>query len=111
MVKKQTTLTLEVFENVLLPKIGTLVDKKINEGFDRFEKHFDRKIDETKEELRSEIKHLPTTEQYYAREDKTMTELKNLRDEVIVTNHLYKKTNKRVDKIDKHLGIDTSVVF
>ncbi len=87
------------------------IDTLLNKRFDRFEKHFDGKINETKEELRLEIKHLPTKEQYYAREDKTMGELKKIREELETTNDLYEKTNARVDKIDQHLGIDTSVVF
>lgn len=83
----------------------------INKRFDQFEKHFDGKINESKEELRLEIKHLPTRNQYYAREDKTMGELKKIREELVTTNDLYEKTNKRVNRIDQHLGIDTSVVF
>jgi hypothetical protein len=63
MTKKQTTLTLEVFEKVLMPQIN----KKI-------------------EDLKVDINHLPTKKEYYAREDKTMGELKKL-------------------------GIDTSTVF
>lgn len=88
MTKKQTPLTLEVFEEVLMPQIRLLVSN-----------------------LKEDIQHLPTKEEYFAREDKTMGELKKLRDEVAMTTDLYEKTNKRVDKIDKHLGIDTSVVF
>lgn len=34
-----------------------------------------------------------------------------LTDEVAATGNLYEKTNKSVDKIDKHLGIDTSNIF
>ncbi|HTK03879.1 MAG TPA: hypothetical protein VL401_03920 [Alphaproteobacteria bacterium] len=103
MLKKQTPVTLE--------NIDKLLNKRLNERFDKFEAHFDKKLDENKEELRAEIKYLPTRKQYYEREDKTMGELKDLRDEVAATNDLYEKTNKRVDKIDHHLGISTSVVF
>jgi hypothetical protein len=39
-----------------------------------------------------------------------MNELKKLREEVAATNIQYKRTNKRVDLIDKNLGIDTSLV-
>lgn len=88
MAKKQTALTLEVFEEVLMPQIN----KKI-------------------EDLKVDISYLPTKEEYYKREDKTMNELKKLREEVALTNSQYKRTNKRVDIIDKHLGIDTSAVF
>ena len=88
MSKKYTPLTLEVFEEILMPQI----DKKF-------------------ESLRMEFKHLPTREQYYNREDKTMGELKKLREEVALVGSHYKKTNKRIDLIDKHIGIDTSAVF
>lgn len=88
MVKKQTPLTLEVFEEILMPQINQKV-----------------------ESLRKEFKHLPTTEQYYKREDKTMRELKKLREEVITVGYHYKNTNKRVDLIDKHLRINTSAAF
>jgi len=71
----------------------------------------DRKFDDLREEINGKIDHLPTKEQYYKREDKTMGELKKIREELATTGNLYKKTNKRVDRIDKHLDIDTSVVF
>lgn len=92
MTKKQTPLTLELFEELIMPQIRAL-------------------ISDSRDQLEAKIKHLPTKEQYYAREDKTMGELKKLREEVALTGDHYKSTNKRVDKIDKHLGIDTSVVF
>ena len=118
MIKKQTQLTIETLEKSLLPKIGILIDKRLNERFGKFEGKIDVKlanwkydIDEKFDDLKQEIKHLPNKEEFYAEEDKVVTELKNLRDEVVVTHHLYEKTNKRVDIVDKNLGIDTSVVF
>lgn len=92
MVKKQTPLTVEVFQDVLMPQIN-------------------KKFEEFRTEIAEKINHLPTREEYFAREDKTMGELQKLREEVAITGHHYEKTNKRVDIIDKHLGIDTSVVF
>ena len=88
MSKKQTVLTYEAFEEHLLPRI----QKSFDERFD--------KLDE-------KISHLPTKEEYYEREDKTMGELKKLREEVTTVNYRYKRTNIRVDKIDAHLGIST----
>lgn len=85
---RQTPLTLEIFEKFLIPQL----DAK----FARLEKKID---------------HLPSKQAYFDREDKTMAELKKLREEVTMTSDLYTKTNKRVDKIDKHLNIDTAVVF
>jgi hypothetical protein len=92
MIKKQTPLTVEAFQEILMPQIKTL-------------------ISESHDDLEEKIKHLPTKEEYFAREDKTMGELKKLRDEVALTGHHYDKTNKRIDVIDKHLSIDTSTVF
>ena len=92
MSKMQTPLTLELFEQVLMPRI-------------------DDKFGDLKKELVTKIDHLPTKQQYYKREDKTMGELKKLREEVALVGSHYKKTNKRIDLIDKHIGIDTSAVF
>jgi hypothetical protein len=88
MTKRQTPLTVEVFQEVFMPEIKGLIS-----------------------DLKIEFSYLPTKEEYYKREDKTMNELKKLREEVALTNGQYKSTNKRVDLIDKHLGIDTSAVF
>jgi hypothetical protein len=88
MTKKQTPLTVEAFQEVIMPEIKGLVN-----------------------DLKSEFSHLPTKKEYYAREDKTMGELNKLREEVSLVGSHYKSTNKRVDLIDKHLGIDTSTVF
>lgn len=76
MVKKQTALTVEAFQEIIMPQI-------------------DKKIDN----LRTDISYLPTKEEYYAREDKTMNELKKLREEVSLVGSHYKSTNKRVDLI------------
>ena len=108
MTKKQTPLTLEVFKEVLMPQIKTLTLETFEEALMPQIKTL---ISESHDDLEEKIKHLPTREQYYAREDKTMGELKKLREEVSLTGHHYKSTNKRVDFIDKHLGIDTSTVF
>jgi len=91
MTKKQTPLTLELFEEVLMPRI-------------------DEKFDNLEQKLGDKINHLPTKEQYYKREDKTMSELKKLREEVTVVNHQYRRTDARVDAIDLHLGISTATL-
>lgn len=57
------------------------------------------------------IKYLPTKDEFFSKMDEVIGELQKLRDEVVVTHHLYEKTNKRVDLVDKHLNIDTSSVF
>jgi len=73
MSKKQTVLTYEAFEEHLLPRI----QKSFDERFD--------KLDE-------KVSHLPTKEEYYEREDKTMGELKKLREEVSAVNFQYERT-------------------
>ena len=60
---------------VTLGNIDKLLNKRLGQRFDKFEKHFEKKVDGAKEELRLEFKHLPTKEEYYTREDKTMGEL------------------------------------
>lgn len=110
MTNKQTPLTLENFEKILpilerslLPKVDISIKAEL--------KKFKYDIDENFKKLEEKIDHLPSKKQYFAREDKTMNELKKLREEVALTKHHYEKTNKRVDTIDKHLGMDTSTVF
>jgi hypothetical protein len=88
-------LTLEEFQNSVLPKIGNMlsdIEKSI------------------KNDLKKQVKHLPTKEEYFTREDETMGELKKLREEVAMTGQHYEDTNKRVDKIDKYLNINSRVL-
>lgn len=61
------------------------------------------------ETLEEAINHLPTKEEYYKQEDEMMGMLKSIQEQLETTNHLYENTNKRVDIIDKKLGIDTLV--
>ena len=97
MAKTQTPLTLELFQEILMPQIKLLISETI-------EKELEEKFNE-------KLSYLPTKEEFFTQEDKVMKELKSLREEVAITGDLYKKTNKRVDLVDKHLGIDTSTVF
>lgn len=83
MAKKQTPVTMEMFDEEILPRVGEIFDGKL--------KKYEVKIIEFKEEVLGEIQ--------------------KLRDEVLITSHHYEKTNERVDIIDQHLGINTSVVF
>lgn len=47
----------------------------------------DTKFEDLSSKLNEKMSHLPTKEEYYKREDKTMNELKKLREEVEVVNH------------------------
>lgn len=98
---KQTPLTLENFklllptiENSILPKVDRLIKVQINE---------------LKKDLTEQISHLPTKEEYFAREDKTMGELKKLREEVALTGQHYEDTNIRIDRIDKFIGFNSNI--
>jgi hypothetical protein len=70
-----------------LIKIGSVVEGR-----------FDVKVKEYKDEV-------------LGFKEEVLGEIQKLRDEVVITGHHYKKTNERVDKIDEHLGINTSVIF
>lgn len=54
-------------------------------------------VDEKGLVTREDIKHLPTKEEYYEREDKTMKELKEIREEVTV---LGGRVSDHSDKIE-----------
>jgi len=71
----KTPLTFEMFEEALLPRIEEILDEKI-------------------EKYRVEV---------LGFKEEVLGEIKNLRDEVLVVNHQYDRTNKRVDKLEKLL--------
>ncbi|MBI3397582.1 hypothetical protein HY045_03840 [Candidatus Woesebacteria bacterium] len=63
-----------------------------------------------RETVQEEIRLLPSKDEFFSNMDKVLGELKALRDEVTIVNHQYDRTNKRVDKIDKHLNISTTEI-
>jgi len=75
--KRDTPLIFEMFEEALLPRIEEILEEKI-------------------QKYRVEV---------IGFKEEVMGEIKNLREEVTVTLHQYERTNKRVDKIAKHLNI------
>lgn len=80
MKKKNTTpITMEMFDEAILPRIEEIFEEKI--------KKYQVEVLGFKDEV--------------------MGEIKALRDEVAVALHQYKRTNNRVDKIDKHSNIST----
>ena len=83
MTTKSTPVTMEMFDEAILPRIDEIFEEKL--------KKYSLEVLGFKEEV--------------------MSEIQKLRDEVTVTNHHYEKTNERVDIIDKNLGINTSTVF
>lgn len=75
--KIYTPITMEMFEEALLPRIEEILEEKIQK--------YRIEVLEFKEEV--------------------MGEIKKLREEVTVVIHQYERTNKRVDKIAKHLNL------
>jgi len=78
-----TPLTLEMFEEALLPRIEEIVDEKVG------------KLSSEVKNYRGEIIEF---------KEAVIGEVKDLRDEVAVALHQYDRTNKRVDKIAQHLN-------
>lgn len=83
MANKSAPVTMDMFNEAILPRIDEMFEESL--------KKYTNEVAGFKDEI--------------------VGELQKLREEVTVTSHHYEKTNKRVDIIDKHLGIDTSVVF
>lgn len=79
--KKTTAITMEMFDEAILPRIEEIFEEKL--------KKYRIEVLEFKEEVLGEIK--------------------NLRDEVVVTLHQYERTDQRIGKIDRHLGISTEI--
>lgn len=85
---KGTPLTMEMFEEALLPRIEEIFVEKMEEH--------KVEVDRTIKGYRNEVVDFKV---------EVLGEIKNLREEVTVVNHQYERTNKRVDKISKHLNI------
>lgn len=98
-----------------LTAIQQLIDNSINGALASFEISFDEKINKkfekqgefmletfaTKQmfyELKEEISHLPTKEDYYSTMDKLVGELQQCRDE-----HTF--LNNRIERVELHLGL------
>jgi hypothetical protein len=75
--RKNQTITMEMFEDALLPRIEEVFEEKL--------KKYQIEVVGFKEEVLGEIK--------------------GLRDEVKVTLNQYKRTNNKVDNISKHLNL------
>lgn len=82
---------MDMFEQEILPRFEEILDEKLN----RYRREDDKKL----QAYRNEVVDFKV---------EVLGEIKNLREEVVVTGHQYDRTSRRVDKIDKHLGITTS---
>lgn len=58
-------------------------------------------VDEKGLVTREDIKHLPTKEEYYEREDKTMKELKEIREEITVLGGRVSNHSDRIEVLEK----------
>lgn len=65
-------------------------------------------IDTAKEELKNDIKLLPSREQFFRRMDKLSGEIKAKREAQDLHSDQHSQINDRFDRIDKHLGISTA---
>ena len=92
--KKNVNVTMGMFNEAILPRFDEVIEERLN--------IHDEKMENKLREYRHEV---------VGFKEGVMGEIQKLRDEVLITGHHYEKTNKRVDLIDKKVGIDTSVVF
>ena len=59
----------------------------------------------TKEEFEERVRHIPTKEEYYKREDEMMTELKAIREEQTVHSHQVSNHEDRLQVVESKLKI------
>jgi CII-binding regulator of phage lambda lysogenization HflD len=82
-----------------------------NKDFKALDVLLDQKIEEKAETLlvtKDEINHLPTKEEFYDREDKVMSELKAIREEITTVSGLQQQVHdneERLIKVEKKLNI------
>lgn len=81
---KGTPLTLEMFEEALLPRIGEMLDEKVEEFKEEVGKYREEVLDFKQEVL---------------------GEIEKLREETTVSTHQYRRVIDRVEVIENHLGI------
>ena len=61
---------------------------------------------------KDDIKHLPSKEEFYASEDRLMTELKAFREEMTILSGLHQKVNdheERIENIEEVLKIQPAI--
>jgi len=74
---------------ILVNAIGDLIDEKIKD------------VAETTLATKEDIKHLPTKDEYYQREDETMKELKAVREEITILSSLQSQVHDHEEKLEK----------
>ncbi len=83
---------MEMFQKAILPRIEELFEKKIQ----KLDSKFERKLDKYHKEV-------------VGFKVEVMDEIKDLREEVIITLHQYKRTDRRLEKVEKRLNIPSSI--
>jgi hypothetical protein len=86
-----TPLTIEFFTEEMLPRIEEVLDQK----FTVFE-----------EKTANELKDINT--KILESEEHLIGRLQGIENQLTIATHQYQRTNRRVDKIDSHLGINTN---
>ena len=80
-----------------------------NEDFKNIKGLVKATIDEDETLVRKDdIKHLPTKDEFFDREDKLMGELKNIREEITMLSDINRKVNdneERIEKVEKKVNI------
>lgn len=94
MIKKKTKISLEELARRIDLYRAEVVGFKVDSN-EKFEK------------LESRISLLPTKEEYFESQSKLMGELKKSREVQETTQDLYDTVTKRIEVIDKKLGIDS----
>lgn len=119
---KQTPLTLEAFEKVIMPVLNkkfTSIDKqfteirKDNSGIKNNLIKLTYKINDLTEdvsEIKENVKYLPTTEVYLKSQDELMGELQKAREASEFTGQHYRDTNDRIDNIDRYTGFNSNIL-
>lgn len=105
---------LETFKSEINLNIDTKFDKfqvktgkQLGSGFIKVTEYLDLKLEETKDEIKSEFKHLPNSDKFYTETDKLMGELAKNREQQAGTQGLYDTVTKRIEIIDEKLGINS----
>ena len=56
---------------------------------------------------KSDIRHLPTKDEFYGKMDEVMGELKAIREEHAVQSHQFSNHEDRIQKIESHIGLSS----
>ena len=73
------------------------------------QRDFDEIEELVKRNIKEEISHLPTKDEFYEKSDELMKELKDMREEQrVLTNKVYEGHEPRITRVEKKLQIQSS---